>query len=122
MLEIYTTQISQWREVKRLEIELIDITAKTGNKSFSPDFNIVMQYKKGDIDEKTYTDLYTERMRYSYLNTRDDWFKLTHGSRIALGCYCKPNTFCHRYLFKDMLIKFCNKFKIPNEYFGEVMK
>ena len=120
MLEIYTVQLAQWRKVKALGIELVDITAKSGNHLFAPDYSHVIQYKNNELTENQYTVLYRDKMRWSYTHHRDEWNKLSGGSKIALACYCKAGEFCHRHLFKDMLIKHCVKNNIEYQDLGEI--
>lgn len=103
---IYTAQIAK---LKQLHIEsYIDTTIKSGNKLFSPTWEMVNDVKSNKITPDEYTKLYYQMMRISYRQHQTEWDKLfTHHKNTPriLACYCKPYTFCHRHLLKDILMK-----------------
>ena len=114
---IYTVQISK---AKQLGIEnILDVTIKSGNKLFSPTWDMVNGVKSNKITPKEYTKLYYQMMRISYKEHQTEWDELFNHHRNLpriLGCYCKYNTFCHRYLLKDILLK-CYK---KSFYMGDI--
>lgn len=118
MLEIWTIQMAKWRNLPK-DIELIDITAKSGNQAFAPDFHAVMKYKRGDLYEDQYTTLYRRKMACSYRTKTDEWRTLMGKGRIALACYCQAGVFCHRHLMTDILLEGCKALKIPVALRGE---
>lgn len=120
MLEVYTIQMARWRVAMRLGIELKDITIKSGNKVFAPEYEWLMKYKGQELTRDQYSVLYRSKMQWSYVNHRDEWDAMANSGKIALACYCKPNTFCHRHLFKQMLIKHCEKEGIAYIDGGEI--
>lgn len=114
---IYTIQLSK---AKQLGIEnILDITVKSGNKLFAPAWGMVNDVKSGIITPEQYTKMYYTMMRLSYKNNITEWDTILNKGNnipIILGCYCKPYTFCHRYLLKDILIKCYEK----SYYMGEI--
>jgi len=82
----------------------VDITYKT-NSPFSPDKQLVYDYKYHDMTQQEYIDKYYSLMRLSYKNNRSSWEQLLTQTECVIVCYCKRNTFCHRYLLKDILVK-----------------
>jgi hypothetical protein len=53
-------------------------------------------------------------MRESYRKNEERWKEILSMFEVILACYCRGNSFCHRYLLKDMLVK-CGA-----EYAGEI--
>lgn len=113
--------MAQWRSLPK-DIELIDITAKSGIQAFAPDFHAVMKYKRGDLYEDQYTKLYRRKMSASYRTNREEWQKLMAKGKIALACYCKDDAFCHRHLLANYLMEGCTQLKIPFALRGEYGK
>lgn len=107
-LELYTIQMAKWRLAKELNIPLLDITAKSGLSCFAPLFSNVMAFKRGELSEKEYTKLYLEKMEESKVKFPSHWDKLKLYDKVAIACYCKVDTFCHRYLFRDLLEDYLN--------------
>jgi len=114
-MRLYTIQISV---AKRLGLNkddrYLDITVKSGDKAFAPTWGMVMKHKQGIITDDEYTSLYTDMMRNSYQKNRHRWDELLSLDEVILACYCKADSFCHRYLLRDMLVK-CGA-----EYIGEI--
>lgn len=112
---LYTIQIPV---AKRLGLtndsRYLDITVKSGDKAFAPTWKMVMKHKEGKITDDEYTSLYTDMMRKSYKENRGRWDEVLSMDEVILACYCKADSFCHRYLLKDMLVK-CGV-----EYIGEI--
>jgi len=108
MIEIWTTSLSRWREAERLQIPLLDITAKSGIKAFAPDYKLVMDYKANLITEAYYEQKYIERMRSSFSLYPDIWSTLKNKPQVALACYCGAGKYCHRHVFKILMEKYLN--------------
>jgi uncharacterized protein YeaO (DUF488 family) len=112
---LYTIQIPV---AKRLGLgkysRYLDITVKSGDKAFAPTWKMVMGSKQGRNTDEEYTRQYTELMRQSYKSNRQRWDEVLNLDEVILACYCKADSFCHRYLLKDMLVK-CGA-----EYVGEI--
>lgn len=122
-MELYTAQIARWRDVAALEVRLIDITAKSGIKAFAPSFERVMEYKRGELSESAYTELYHKRMSESLWRFPQRWEELTsYKEPVALACYCRAGAFCHRHLLKDILEQYCKDLSITFNYKGEITK
>lgn len=86
-------------------IDALDITVKSGDPCFAPTWAMVMGWKKGEITDAQYTEMYYARMRESYRTNRSRWEEVLSHSSVTLLCYCPKGTFCHRYLLADILVK-----------------
>lgn len=114
--------MSQWRLVKQMGITLLDITVKTGCRAFSPRYEDLMQYKNGTMSKEEYTRIYLARMLKSRDLFPDIWSTLKEHSNVALACYCGPNDFCHRHLFKDLMKLYLNEAGITVNIKPEITK
>lgn len=106
-LEVYTTQIGQWRKVRDMGLTLFDTTIKSGHKNVRPTWEIVLGSKGGTITPQQYTDKYLAILDKSLKCNHDWWIDLLHQQKLVLGCYCKPNMFCHRHLLKAVIKTQC---------------
>jgi uncharacterized protein YeaO (DUF488 family) len=106
MVSIYTIQISVAKKLNLAEDErYLDVTVKSGDKTFVPTWKMVMGHKQRRITNEEYLDEYYEMMRDSYQNNRQRWDEILSMEEIILACYCRTDSFCHRYLLKDMLVE-----------------
>ncbi len=121
-ISIWTVQLSQWRVVKEQKIALLNITAKSGERSFAPFFGDVMKYKNGEMEEEEYTEIYLARMARSQKLFPDKWEMLKEEPRVALACYCRANVFCHRHLFAPLMQKYLEEANFTVTQKGEVIK
>ena len=119
-MELFTIQLSQWRIAKQLAIPLLDTTVKTGEKTFSPTWNLVTRIKAGAIDENAYRAEYFDIMRQSYVKNTLRWHEVVTMDKVAIACYCPPNCFCHRHLLKEIFEKVCMRQGLPFLYSGEL--
>ena len=121
-MKLYTISMSQWRKAKSMDVELVDITVKSGIKAFAPESALVRLYKEGGISEEHYTQLYEKRIR-NELVERPEVFQvlLDKDTSIALACYCKAGTFCHRHLFIDILSEIADDNGYDIEHCGEIV-
>jgi len=114
-VKIYTIQIATAHHLGLTkDPRYLDTTVKSGDKTFAPTWKMVMGVKESGISEEEYTREYLDRMRASYRNNRQRWDEVLGMEEVILACYCRPDSFCHRYLLKDMLVK-CGA-----EYVGEI--
>ncbi len=124
-MQLFTVQLSKWRQLKERNIELIDTTVRTGEKFLAPTWEIVLSHKDGTISEEEYTATYLDMMRRSYVDNRGQWLSLTRITHpIAIACYCAYMTdgkikFCHRHLLKDILEKVCKANGVDFTFYGE---
>lgn len=119
-MKIWTIQLSRWRLAKQAGIEIVNITAKSGEQCFAPCFQAVMEYKQGVVSEATYTSMYVERMRESFRRDLQKWEALKGKRNVAYACYCRENEFCHRHIFVGLLTRYLDKEQIAYELLGEV--
>lgn len=119
-MEVYTIQISQWRKAKAAGIPFVDTTVKTGTSIFAPTWPMVVGVKAGSITEAEYTEQYIALMRERFNQRPEEWAVFCKQEKVAIACFCPSGCFCHRYILKDLLAKYCNRYNIPFEYKGEL--
>lgn len=119
-ISIYTAQMSQWRLLKKMGVTLLDVTIKTGVKAFAPRWEDLMAYKNKEMGEEEYTRIYLARMKKSKQLFPEAWNALKDNPSIGVMCYCKPNQFCHRHLFKQLAKDYLEEEGITVELKGEV--
>lgn len=102
---LYTIQLSKWRIIKNTDIELIDTTTKSGNQLFSPGWDLVRAIKNNEIDRRTYTREYVEKLKYSLIDNEQEWYSILNRPKIALACYCRAGTFCHRHILAKFITR-----------------
>lgn len=121
-MKIWTIQIAQWREAKRLEIPFLDTTFKSGDPVFAPPKNLVMGYKAGLISQEQYTETYLALMRESWMANRERWLEVLSMPEVAVACYCGADRFCHRHLLVGVFQKVCQHQGIEQQLMGEIRK
>lgn len=118
-INLYTIQLSKRRLLEGRDIELLDITVKSGDKLFAPEWEWVMASKRDPTFENTYVDLYRAKMRESYKANKQHWLD-SMSSDIALGCYCPSGGFCHRHLLATYFKAVAEKHGINIILSGEI--
>lgn len=122
-MKFYTAQIAQWRAVDALGIQRLDITAKSGIKAFAPAFEDVMRYKRGELTEFQYTEIYHDRMMDSQKRFPRMWSMLLEGpEQKCLLCYCGAGKFCHRHLLMDIADWYLSANGVAFQDMGEITK
>lgn len=116
---IYTIQMSKWRLIKDTDIELIDVTVKSGVKAFAPSWDLLRAYKDGLINKEEYTIFFDKLMEESKVKNKQEWLDLLVRPKIAVSCFCSG--FCHRYLVADHLGQFAKENDIPFIVKGDVV-
>lgn len=84
----------------------LDITVKGKDflgKYFAPTWDMVQNYIKGRLTEKDYEKQYRNMMLLSYTNNLDKWHRVFNMGEVTLVCFCKPGSFCHRYILRNFL-------------------
>ena len=118
---VYTGQIG------RIQQPYLDITVKSGQglgRLLAPTWEMVMGIKRGALDQAGYEAMYIDLLRQRYRQDRSGFIRILTPENtdvIRLGCYCKPHTYCHRYLAVEVLEKIARAHGIPFEYGGEVL-
>lgn len=102
LINLWTMQMGKWRQAQAYEIKLVDITVKSGLVIFAPTWEVLMQYKRGEMQPPQYAEIYLSRMQASLRFYPEKWKRLQAYPKMALTCYCKAGEFCHRYLFSQM--------------------
>ena len=121
-MNVYTIQVCRWKLCQSKNICFIDTTVKTGYKELAPTWDMAMSYKKGELSEDKYTELYLDILKTSYQNNPSFWADLLNSDVVALGCYCKPDNFCHRLILTDFLKQKCFEEDTDFTYLGELLK
>jgi uncharacterized protein YeaO (DUF488 family) len=107
-LKVYTSQY------RYSGSDRLDITVKSGDKTFSPTWNMVMGHKNHSLPDESYIKRYTQLMRNSYKKNKDKWHNLLNRDRVTLVCFCRKGSFCHRLLLAKILVK------LGADYCGEI--
>jgi hypothetical protein len=97
----------------------LDITIKGAGEGliFAPTWDMVTGHKKGLVSQEEYTDLYYRLLIARWYTDKSVFENFLHRFKTqhtTVVCFCKPNTFCHRYL----LTKFLN-YNYDIQYGGE---
>lgn len=117
---IFTLQMSGWRYARDLNIPYYDITAKSGNKLFAPDWDNLMAYKRGEMNNEEYSRRYYEKVVPTMRTHTEEWDKLAESKTFAFACYCKAGEFCHRYLFAMLYVDYLKSHGAVVEFKGEL--
>lgn len=121
-MDLYTISLSQWRKAKDLQIELFDITVKSGFKLFAPEDAVLWAYKRGEVSDDQYTDLYLERLRNNFRASPEGFRTfLEREGKTAVACYCPAGKFCHRHLFVSFIKELGDDNGYTIKYRGEIL-
>ena len=93
----------------------LDITAKSGDRTFAPTRDMVKYFKAGRLSWEQYEAMYYNRMRKSYQENRARWDEVLAMDEIVLVCYCNTDDYCHRRLLKEYLVKCGAEEEVENE-------
>jgi len=103
-MELYTIALSQWRKAKERQIPLIDITVKSGLLVFAPEPSVLWAYKRNEVSDDQYTELYLERLRTQLRGQYEPFQEfLEQEGPVAVACYCRAGKFCHRHIFASFM-------------------
>ena len=122
-MKLHTIQLAKWRVAKKKGIELVDVTLKSGDKTFAPDADTLYGYKNSNKtvdDVAVYCVKFRDLMNLSYRKNPEAWEALCRKEEVAIACYCRAGNFCHRTILVEYLEKVCKKLGIPFEYMGEL--
>lgn len=119
-MQLYTLQLSRWREAKKRKIPYLNITVRNGHIAFAPSWHLVACFKAGSIDEAEYTKRYKLLMQEHQVRYQEAWEKLLSYDTVAVSCFCATGTFCHRLILKDILETLCLERGLPFSYMGEI--
>lgn len=120
-MKLHTVQLGRWRLAKNLNIPLLDVTLKSGDRTFSPTPELLSAYKAGEITDKEYTVRFKKLMELSYKENKQRWLEVCKMEEVAIACYCGSGNFCHRKLLVSMFRKVCKANAIMGfTYVGEL--
>lgn len=121
-MDLYTIAIPQWRKAKERGIELFDITVKSGYKPFAPYDDVLWAYKRGEVSDEEYTQLYLEKLRKRFIEAPEDFQQfLEKSGPVAVACYCRAGKFCHRHLFVGFIQEVADDNGYTVRYAGEIL-
>lgn len=122
-LRVYTIQLGKWRKAADMGIPLLNITIKTGEAVFAPDWDFLVRYQdspQGPEDEAAYTKAYAAKINRKLKEFPYKFSDIFNNSEVALACYCAEGKFCHRHLFVKVLKQLGKQLDIDVEYAGEI--
>lgn len=120
-MQVYTVQLAQHRLAKAKDIPLVDITVKSGIRTFAPTWRMLTLYQAGTVDAEQYAELYRQKLNDEAWATESDWQWLLSHDRVALACYCRGDgRYCHRHTLVEILREIREKQNLPFEYCGEL--
>lgn len=115
-MKLYTSYFSNEKKIP-MEIKRVSISRFSPKwikcdsyLPVAPPADLLLAYKKGEIGEKKYTEIYNK-----YLDSLDSSTIIKHlkqlsgGKDIVFLCYETSGDFCHRHLFLNWLKKFCDE-------------
>ncbi len=123
MVQIYTCSMSKSKFLIKDGWDkniFLDITVKSGDKTFAPSWDIVMGHKKKEITDDDYIRTYRQMMLDSYKKNKKRWEDVLHMDKVVFMCYCphkdksKEKVFCHRYILASYFEK------LGAKYIGEI--
>lgn len=109
--------MAQWRKAPG---EFIDITIKSGDERFAPSWEMLRDYKQGQLSVEEYKKLYKNKMRASWHGHKEFWLDFIKKEEVTIACYCASGEFCHRLCLRDLLQAVCESQGVEFEYMGEV--
>lgn len=122
MLQIYTIAIPQWRKAKEKGVDLFDITVKSGFEPFAPYKDVLYAYKRGEVTDDRYTEIYLGKLREHFRGHPEDFQSfLERTVPVALACYCKADKYCHRHVFLKFIMEVAEDNGYDVEYLGEIV-
>lgn len=119
-MRLQTISLSLSKPLVHKGYPVLDVTVKSGDKTFAPTWDLLMRYKNGVIDKDRYTAEFTTLMRESYRINPNRWHEVCRVDSLIIACYCRAGIFCHRHLLKDMFKLVCQRQSLPFEYLGEI--
>ncbi len=113
-------------QINRISRPYVDITVKSGQglgKLLVPTWDMVMGIKRGTLSQVDYTGLYLNLLRTRYRNDKASFIQLLtpDTGELCIGCFCRPHSFCHRYIAVEVLQKIGQAHGISVEYGGETI-
>ncbi len=106
---------------------VLNTTVKSGSglgKIFAPTWDMVLAFKRGDINWQRYTRRYQALLRERYRQHEAAFLEVLSREVVIVCCYCQDShattRHCHRYLLVDILEKVACHHAIDFEAIGEV--
>lgn len=123
-MKLYTAQMSKGKTIpKTHDIPVLDVTVKSGDVTFAPTWDFLMEYKKSaktPADEEWYKLRFREQMHRTFKADKARWLEVLSMESLCILCYCPADSFCHRHLLVDMFRLQCKQWGIPFRYMEEI--
>jgi len=121
-MDVYTIAIPQWRKARDRGIELFDITVKSGFEPFAPYKDVLYAYKRGEVTDDQYTEIYLKKLTERFREAPEDFQGfLERTGPLAVACYCTAGKFCHRHLFIRYMRQIADDNGYHLNYKGEIL-
>ena len=125
-MKLYTSQMGNGKWIpEKLGIPVLDVTVKSGDKTFSPLWGFLNEYKSSDWGKEAqerYTKKFITQMRLTFIENNARWREVLEMDSVCIMCYCPKNRFCHRLILIGLFEKQCKRWGIPFSYEGEITK
>lgn len=87
---------------------IYDITAQKGTSVLAPTWKLQMQFKRKQIDWKTFKEQYIALVQERLANPQlyEEFMKIVKESQngnVMLLCYCRNENLCHRSIAKRLI-------------------
>lgn len=106
MLQLWTMQLGHWRLARDRDIQVLDITVKSGLHVFAPEPAVLWAYKRGETSWGEYVLRFNEKMARSQTEYPKHWETFARKERVALACYCAKGQNCHRHLLVPLITNY----------------
>lgn len=129
MLTIHTARIT-YAGTNKLNITVKSATEQ--GRIFAPTWELVGGHKHFHnpddsrwqnypaLSDEQYTQKYYELIRNRYHQDPTPFIELVKSKSLVLCCYCAKDTFCHRHLAADILLKIAQSQNITATVKGEI--
>jgi len=101
-----TMQLASWRDWKKEGFKVVDTTAKSGIEAFSPPYELVGAWKRGELTEGEYEAAYRKVVDEKKIQFAKYWDHLLSLPKFTLGCYCPTADFCHRHILLGIVVQY----------------
>lgn len=84
----------------------LDITNKSGDKTFSPSDELLKAKKYGDMTDEEYRIIYLEEMKESKKKFGLRWLQVLNKDEVTFVCFCpKEAELCHRWELAKIFVQ-----------------
>ncbi len=111
--ETYKRNIAKVKAQETGPVKFIDVT-RVNNSPLGPSWQLLNDYKKGNINWKQYTERFINQMNTPLIEAiLLNIAKESLEQNVYLVCYEGPGKHCHRYILIELIVNIANKHGIP---------